>query len=109
MRHNGEYRRDLLCKADGSAPCQSKVFIDPFEIWAGAESDSDLKQLVWAKYDQNRDTEKLAQWFRVPRFRSVLPKWRDKRGRAYTQRLRDIQQGHFSLAASLGRKLQHRR
>jgi 4-amino-4-deoxy-L-arabinose transferase-like glycosyltransferase len=49
--------------------CQSKVFIDPFEIWAGAESDSDLKQLVWARYDQNRDTEKLAQWFACQGFK----------------------------------------
>jgi hypothetical protein len=48
---------------------QTKIFIDPFGVWAGIESDDDLKQLVWDKYDENRNIEELAQWFACQGFK----------------------------------------
>jgi hypothetical protein len=64
---------EVLCtKQAPLLACQTKIFIDPFDVWAGVGSDDDLKQLVGDKYDESRDLEELAQWFACQGFEVIF-------------------------------------
>lgn len=55
---------EVLCdKRPPLTPCRVKVFIDPFDIWAGVHGQDALKAFTTRKFHELGDMEQLTQWF----------------------------------------------
>jgi hypothetical protein len=50
-------------------PCQTQIFIDPFEIWMGRGTRDELRSLAFRKFEELGGLEQLAQWFACQGFK----------------------------------------